>query len=189
MEKQMKIRRKHYFIHPSSQLKYIFLAIIPLAVMGLFCSYFLVQSGEYLFKIKEESVRSEIDLLRSDLNALTRHISSSESFKITNILQKRLIILQEVLKVVYYDAQEQWAKLKMMMVSAFSSVIIIVGILALLYSHRVAGPMFRIRHCLEMFAQGKDTSMVKLRSYDEFKEIAISLENLRKLLKEKGVIK
>ena len=46
-----------------------------------------------------------------------------------------------------------------------------IGLLVLLSSHHIARPIFRIKKCVDMFAQGKDNGFINLRKHDEFKEL------------------
>ena len=57
-----------------------------------------------------------------------------------------------------------------------------------MFSHRIAGPLYRIRTCVDMLAEGKNMAPIRLRKRDEFKELAASLENLRSALKDKGLL-
>jgi signal transduction histidine kinase len=54
-----------------------------------------------------------------------------------------------------------------------------VGIAALLFSHRIVGPIFRIKRYIDMLADGQDIPPVKIRKNDEFQDVADSLERLR----------
>lgn len=64
-------------------------------------------------------------------------------------------------------------------------IFVCVGILALVYSHRIAGPIFRISKYIKMLSEGKEIPPVKVRYYDEFKEVAEQLDKLREKLGEK----
>ena len=57
--------------------------------------------------------------------------------------------------------------------------LVCVGILALLYSHRVAGPVYRIKRCMEMLADDQPVADVRLRRNDEFKELAEAFNRLK----------
>ena len=63
-----------------------------------------------------------------------------------------------------------------------------IAVLSLLYSHRTAGPLYRIKKCVDSFVEKKDTGPIKLRKHDEFKDLAASLEKLRNgFERERGV--
>ncbi len=68
-------------------------------------------------------------------------------------------------------------------------ILLFVGAISLLYSHRIAGPIIRLKNYIALFSEGKDVPNIQIRHYDEFKELADSLEKLRNNLKSKGVLK
>lgn len=67
-------------------------------------------------------------------------------------------------------------------------VLLLVGLLSLLYSHRIAGPLFRIISCVDMLVEGKDIPPIRLRDNDQFKDLAESLDKLRIHLKDAGLL-
>lgn len=52
-------------------------------------------------------------------------------------------------------------------------------------SHRMAGPVFRIRRVLREMAEGDISGEVRLRKKDEFKHLAEEVDNLKSVLREK----
>ena len=62
------------------------------------------------------------------------------------------------------------------------------GPLSLVYSHRIAGTLYRIRRCVDMLAEGKNRCPIPLGKHDESKKLAASLDKLRAALKEKGFL-
>ena len=67
--------------------------------------------------------------------------------------------------------------------------ILCVGIISLIYSHSIAGPIYRLKKAIEALLEGKEISHIKLRPGDEFQDLADSLEKLRVILKNKGYLK
>jgi len=181
-------RRKKYFIHPSSQFKFILMSILPALVMGVFCTYFLVKSGELIFRIERERLSVEVTSLSQTIQELEKEHYPKDVLEKIDILKKKLAILQDDLRIKYFNMLEKWAKIKMQILFGLFLVLILVGIISLLYSHRVAGPLTRLRKYVDMLSKGKDTPPLRFRKYDEFKELADSFEKLRRSLKEKGII-
>jgi signal transduction histidine kinase len=62
--------------------------------------------------------------------------------------------------------------------------IILVGVFVytLLFSHRIAGPIYRINHVLQMMLQGKYPGSLTLRKGDHFHQTAELLERLSQQL-------
>jgi len=108
-------RRRHYFIHPSSQVKYIEMAVIPALVLSFICSFFLITSGD-IFLMKEKAhLFGEI----ASLNEVLHHVSASESAGNTEataaLLEQRIALLQNNLELEYFATEQQWVKTKMLL--------------------------------------------------------------------------
>ncbi|MCK5685962.1 methyl-accepting chemotaxis protein [bacterium] len=61
---------------------------------------------------------------------------------------------------------------------------LIVGVISLFVSHRMAGPIYRFEKVTEGMSQGDFTIHVKLRDKDEFKDLADSFNNMINKLTE-----
>ena len=72
-----------------------------------------------------------------------------------------------------------------LIVSVFSSIVVI--IVTLFTSHKIAGPLYRLRKEIEAFSQGDFNRDFKIRSSDQLKELSQSLQNMRNLLAEKNL--
>jgi signal transduction histidine kinase len=64
-------------------------------------------------------------------------------------------------------------------------VVIVVGamVLGVFLTHRIAGPMFHLRRCIREMIRDVTDMPIKVRVTDEFKELAASLEELRRALR------
>ncbi|MFH1768536.1 MAG: hypothetical protein ABH858_05195 [Candidatus Omnitrophota bacterium] len=184
----LKMMRRKYLVHPSIQFKYIAMSVFPALMITLFSTYFLIKSGELSLEAEKGRMSAEI----SSLDYIVRQLEVNPNLQLKketiDILKKRLLILQETLKIRHFSSLEIWAKTKIQIFIALFSTLTIVAMLALLFSHRIVGPLVRLRRCLESLSQGKDTPPLRFRDYDEFKELAVSFEKLREKLKERGMI-
>ena len=178
-------KRKNYFVHPSSQIKYVALGILPALIIGLFCIYFVIESGELIFKTEKEKLMMEVYSINETVANLEEAGFPGDE---TASLKKDLIDLRDVLKRRHFETVQHWSETKMILFQVLLVVLFCVAIIALLYSHRVAGPLFRLKRCIDMLAQGKDIPIVRFRRHDEFKELAYSLDKLREKMKEKGLL-
>jgi len=182
-------RRRHYFIHPSSQVKYIEMAVVPALVLSFICSFFLIASGDIFLMKAKAHLFNEMASLNEVLHRLNAAENARDTAATMALLEKRITVLQDNLELEYFATAQQWAKTKMLLFMLLAGGILFSGFMALLFSHRIAGPICRLRAVAEMFAQGKDTPPIRFRTRDEFKEIADIFEKLRLSLKEKGVLK
>lgn len=182
-------RRTHYLIHPSSQLKYIEMAVIPALLLSFICGFFLITSGDIFLMKQKARIFDEIASLQELSQRLSLPGQGQNPGQTLGVLDKRLAILQNNMEMEYFYMVGQWAKTKMMLSVLLAIGLLFSGFMALLFSHRVAGPICRLKKIAEMFTQGKDIPPVKFRTQDEFKELADIFEKLRVFLKSKGVLK
>ncbi|MBU1628171.1 hypothetical protein KKB18_12460 [bacterium] len=62
--------------------------------------------------------------------------------------------------------------------------IVVFTTLSIFISHRVAGPIYKIKSVIDEMASGGKTSKIYLRKNDEFKELADSVNNLIEYLEQ-----
>jgi len=64
-------------------------------------------------------------------------------------------------------------------------IIFIIGIIVIIFSHRIAGPIYNIEQKLKKLADGEDAGSIKLRKGDEFQELAEAINKLIPMLKSR----
>jgi signal transduction histidine kinase len=64
------------------------------------------------------------------------------------------------------------------------SLILVFTTFSIFLSHKIAGPIYKIKTVIDKMASGSMPSKVFLRKNDEFKELADSVNNLIEYLKE-----
>lgn len=182
-------QRKKYFIHPSSQLKYIAMSVLPALVTSIFCVYFLIRAGELALQAERAKLSVEITSFNATIQDLKTAQYPKEVIDKIQRLKKELISLNNILSVTYFDTMNEWNRTKFLIFVGLFFILLIVSTISLLYSHRIAGPIIRLKSYIDMFSEGKDVPNIQIRHYNEFKELADSLEKLRANLKSKGVLK
>jgi sensor histidine kinase YesM len=183
-----KIKRKKFLIHPSSQLKYIALSVLPALIMTLFCAYFLVATGESILKTEKEQHFVEISSISQALYNLETDGCPQGTAEELKRLMNELLPLQTILATSHFNTFMKWKKTRFFIFAGLFSILVFVAIISLLSSHRIAGPILRMKKSVEMLCEGKDIAPIKLRSYDEFKDLAASLDQLRMKLRDKGLL-
>lgn len=184
-----KSKRKRYLIHPSSQFKYMAMSVLPALFMSIFFIYFLQKSGQLLLQKEEALIAVSSSSIEETIAELASGKYSKELGRKIDLFEKKLKIFKEVLRLQHFRTVEEWARINMSLLVILGLVLFCVGAISLLYSHRIAGPICRMKKSLDQLSEGRDISAVTLRRYDEFKELAGSLEKLRKVLLEKGFLK
>jgi nitrogen fixation/metabolism regulation signal transduction histidine kinase len=184
MRKQM-IRRRRYFVHPSSQLKYIAFSILPALIMTLFSVYFLNVSGELILGIQTETVLTELSVVEQTI-VRVREAATKETADDVRRLNDVLYSFADAVLLPYLEAPQRWNEAKTVLFACLFSALMGTTILAVLYSHKIAGPLFRVKTIINMLSEGKDPQVIQFRKNDEFKELAEALEQLRLTLKRRG---
>jgi hypothetical protein len=183
-----KLKRKKFLIHPASQLKYIALSVLPALIMTLFCTYFLVATGESILKTEKEQHFVEISSISQALYNLETEGCPQGTAEELRRLMNELLPLQTILGTTHFNTFMKWKKTRFFIFAGLLSILVFIAIISLLSSHRIAGPILRMKKSVDMLCEGKDVAPIKLRSYDEFKDLAASLDKLRMKLKDKGFL-
>lgn len=182
--------RKRYFVNFSIQFKYIMMSILPVLLMSLFCIYFIIQSGEFLVEKQKSKIVEEFSSIDNTIKQIQAvNLPKKDVNNQLEIFSKRLSILQEELNIQYYNLVEEWAKTRMKLMAVLFLGMLFVGIISLIYSHRIAGPIYRLKKSIEALQEGKEIGCIKVRPADEFQDLADSLEKLRVILKSQGYLK
>ena len=188
MAVKRKIRKK-YFVRFSVQFKYIMISVLPVLLMSLFCIYFIIQSGESLVEKHKSKIIEEFSSIDTSVKQMQSANLPKEANKQIEVFSKKIGILQEELNIQCYNFMEEWAKTRMKLIAALFLGVFLVGMMSLIYSHRIAGPIHRLKKAIEAFQEGRDIGSIKVRPSDEFQDLADSLEKLREILKSQGYLK
>jgi hypothetical protein len=183
-----KFKRTKFLVNHSIQLKYIAFSILPALVISLFCSVLLIKSGELILKTEREDRFADISEITQTIYNIDTEGCPDNTTEEIRRLMARLLPLQNTLAMTHFDTLAKWNKVKFIIVFSLLMILLCIGILALLASHRIAGPLFRIKQSLDSLCEGKDIPPVRLRKHDELKDMAESLDKLRRHLKNKGLL-
>jgi nitrogen fixation/metabolism regulation signal transduction histidine kinase len=181
--------RKRYFVNFSIQFKYIMMSVLPVLLMSLFCIYFINQSGESLVEKQKLKIVEEFSSIDNTIKQIQTDNLPKDVNNQLEVFSKRLSIIQEELNIQSYNFMEEWAKTRMKIMAVLFLGMLFVGIMSLIYSHRIAGPIYRLKNSIEALQEGKEIDCIKLRPSDEFQDLADSMEKLRVILKNKGYLK
>ena len=119
-------RRRRYLIHPSSQFRYILMSVLPALIMTIFCTFFLIKSGEVIIRMEKERATQDIGSLNQTITQFKNAQSFTTEIKTLEILKKQLDILEENMKIRHFMYREQWAKAKIQMLAVLFIIMIIV---------------------------------------------------------------
>jgi methyl-accepting chemotaxis protein len=178
--------RKKHFIHPSSQGTYLAIAILPALVMSLLCIIFVFKSGESIMRAAKENPSLPLYSIRETVGMLQHEALSEDASAGVVKLRQQLDTLSSAQDRSYVRTITDWGMMKLRFYILILFSLILVALLALHFSHRIAGPMFNLRRNAELLASGQDTPPIRFRKNDEFQEIAAALEKLRLRMHELG---
>ena len=182
-----KYKRRKYFIHPSSQLKYIAFSILPALVMTLYCAYYLNMTGDVILRLGNDKIFTSLSAIKKTLPRLEKAATEDTADDVRR-LKDILDSFEDTVLLAYPEAHGKWNRARVFVFSGLFCVLLGTAILALLCSHRIAGPLYRLRTLIDMLSEGKDLPPIRLRKHDEFKELAESLDKLRVNLKNRGFL-
>lgn len=177
-------RRRTYLINKSSQLTYVAFSVIPALVMTIFCVFFIFSNGELILRNSREEPIVAIYELQQSVTEFSNLSNNPEVINDLQEMQGKLVTLSHSLESSYEETTQRWNSTRQVLYLVMFSVLICVGLWAFIYSHRIAGPLYRIKKNIDELARGEDIPPVVLRKNDEFQELGASLEALRLKIRE-----
>ncbi|MCK4917008.1 MAG: hypothetical protein KAI91_06115 [Candidatus Omnitrophica bacterium] len=171
-------KRRKFIIHHSIQVRYILLSVLPALAISIFCVFFLVKSGENMI-LRSELELNKISKYTQMLNELEGQKQPIKVLEKILTLKIELLSFQKSMQKTYLSNFMEWINICMQILIGLFIVSFLVMILAIIYSHRIAGPIYRVKRYLDMMAESNDLPPpISFREYDEFKEIADSVNKV-----------
>ena len=171
-------KRKKFIIHHLIQIRYILMSVLPALVISIFCVFFLVKSGENMILQSKLSL-NKINENTQMLNELEGQEQSEKGLKKILVLKSELLSFQRSMQKTYLSDFTEWKNICIQIFIGLFFVLFLVMILAIIYSHRIAGPIYRVKRYLDMMAESNNLPPpISFREYDEFKEIADSVNKV-----------
>jgi methyl-accepting chemotaxis protein len=172
-----RVRRRRVLIKRGFQLRYasqvfLYLALTASAAVAML---YLGVWNEMLAEFSESRIVERLGVasrLREYEQARAPHPDPSE---LAAIRQARLLSAreQEVVQAIFQDVNARLTP-KLVLLMA------VVALAALIVSHRIAGPLYRLEREAEAWAQGDLTRRFSLRRGDELKELAAALDGAQR---------
>jgi len=63
-------------------------------------------------------------------------------------------------------------------------ILFVMLVLAVVFSHRIVGPIYRIERALDRLLQGEDVDFIKFRRGDELQELGVKINEFIRIVKE-----
>jgi len=177
-------RRRTFLVNKSNQVTYIIFSVVPAMVMTIFCVYFIFNNSELILRDSREKPMVPIYNLQQSVANLDMDSCSDEHRTEIVSIKKELGILAQNLESSSEETIHHWNETRRGLYLVMVAFLFCVGLWAFIYSHRVAGPIYRIKKNIDELTRGEDIPPVILRKHDDFKDLAASLEKLRLKIQE-----
>ena len=174
-----KYARRRYIINWRFQMRYILFTVVPIVLLGLFAVIIGFRVAYEMANTQRQQLMVMISSLEGSLKDIEHFLSDKSVLdKAVNSIKNLKSFSQDLITL----NMLQMKRLTNMVMFAVFIVVMGAGFLGVFFSHRIAGPIFRLQRHIHEMSEKLVTSPIKIRSRDEFQELAASLEQLRKSL-------
>jgi len=160
--------RKHYFIDPRLQGRYMLTFLVPMLVMLTFMLFTLTVATQSLS-------RSAASIMREDVDNLVADVLQDEMSPTTAHYEQALEGIRAYLRTATLNPRHRHALLVSLLWvfgAGLALVIIQVVLLTVYFSHKVAGPIYRLEKACNSVIDGDYREKVVLRRGDELQSLA-----------------
>ena len=178
-------RRRKYLINYRLQLKYTFMVIVLVSILMILSLAGLYYSmwGSIIEEFSEQETQDkleQIDRISGIQEARERSIGRVSMPKFLREANMLSAHQKEQLHGIIQRSRRN-------LVPKVFILLLLVGVVSIFITHRIAGPIFRIKNVLRKFNEGQFHGSLFLRKGDQFKDLAKELNDLiqKQLLLEK----
>ncbi len=173
MNPKIKNRRKHYLINKPLQLRYVLYIIATLLIVStasLIGTYYGIWAS-VINAFSEHSVQElvttaaqiqEYQEARRPPQVATDSLPSLRLFKETALLSDRQ---KEIIREILDETHQKLTPLGMML-------ILLIGLGSIFLTHKIVGPLYRLRRSCQDVGAGKLTTRLAFRKFDEAHDVA-----------------
>ena len=165
---QRAVERKHYFIDRRLQGRYMLTFLVPMLVMLVFMLFTIVVASQSLVRSSSKVLRDEID------QRVTAALQDQEA----PTVERYETLLEDIGRFVRGFAASPSHRRSLLVSLAWAfgiGVLILIGQIVLLtvyFSHRVAGPIYRLEKVCNDLVDGDYRGKAVLRKGDELQNLA-----------------
>jgi len=176
--------RKTYIVNWRFQLKYSILAVLPLLILGFLIIGMVFNISKGLIVSQKQQLMTQLALLEQSLNFLDK---TDTDKRVIVELRKNVKSLKSFSQDLIKLNTFQWASLNRVAIKGLA-IFTVGGILLwLVFSHRVAGPIYRVQKILDSWRHNHAVPPIKVRPTDEFQDLFAGIEEIRKQAAESKV--
>jgi methyl-accepting chemotaxis protein len=181
VELQKTFERKHYFIDPRLQGRYMLTFLVPMLVMLTFMLFTLTVATQGLAK-------SSASIMREDVDNLVAGALQDEMNPGVEKYEGALEEIRSYLRTAATNARHRHALLVSLLWifgAGLAIVIVQIVLLTVYFSHKVAGPIYRLEKACNSVIDGDYRERIVLRKGDELQNLAQLLNRVIDLSRER----
>lgn len=177
----MEYKRKRYLVNWKFQLKFSLMLILPVLILGIIIILVISNISKSVIITQRQQLMTQIASLEQSSDELEKiPLERKLSVNLKNNVRNLKTFSHDLMNINSFTLRQ----LNGIVVN--SILIFTIGLLlfGIFYSHRIAGPIYRIEHALKNMADDFKMPLFKSRSTDEFREFFSRLDGLRKHILE-----
>jgi len=177
------MKRKRYIVNWKFQMKYCLYAILPVLLLGIIISIMIFNINKNIITSQNNQMMSQIASLETALRLLEKSKFDEKAIdELKNNIKNLKLLSQDLIGQSAYELNQ----LNKIVINGILVLVIGMTFLGILFSHRIVGPIFRIKRIfLELTQYFKIPPVeIRVRKYDELQDFFLVLEKVRKFLED-----
>lgn len=171
----MNMKRRRFIVNWKFQLQYSFVLILPVLILGLCVIASIFNISRSIIITQRQQLMTQIASLERSSGEIDRAFEGKAGVDLKNNVQNLKSFSHDLMNV------NSFAMLQLRSIAVKGILVFIIGLLlfGIFYSHRIAGPIFRVQRFLEALDRDLNLSL-KARNTDEFQDFFVALDKLRR---------
>ena len=171
----MNMKRRRFIVNWKFQLQYSFILILPVLILGLCVIASIFNISRSIIITQRQQLMTQIASLERSSGEIDRAFDGKAGVDLKNNVHNLKSFSRDLINV------NSFAMLQLRSIAVKGVLVFIIGLLlfGIFYSHRIAGPIFRVQRFLETLDKDLNLSL-KARNTDEFQDFFVALDKLRK---------
>lgn len=161
-EGKPKRKMKNFLIDKPFQLKYTLAVVIISTIISVILGAFLYETQQEVFEANRENSQL-LALDDPEMNRAMQEELAKEDAKIQGSNRKLMVTL----------------------VVSLGGLVLLLTLLGIVATHKIAGPAYAMRRILSLIADGKHPHVRKLRRGDELRSVSLELKRMADTLRER----
>ncbi len=179
-----KYKRKHYFINPKFQTRFLVSFVVPMLIFLSLISFVMMFAAKNI-------VTSTIEIVGEDIHGIVR----SNEMHIQDTNKRNGAIVKQIKEYVVNNISNKSSVFSSSILKSASGALLIglfvvvlqLALLTVFVSHKIAGPIYRFEKFSEALESGNLSDRIHLRNGDQLIDTADKFNKMAELLEDKIV--